>query len=647
MCGLAGIFDSRGKREVDRIVLRKMTDTLAHRGPDGRGEHVAPGIGLGHRRLAIIDVGGGQQPLYNEDGQVAVVFNGEIYNFQELVVELEAMGHVFRSHSDTEVIVHAWEQWGPSAVKRFRGMFAFALWDETSQTLFIARDHLGKKPLYYCPLNDGVMIFGSELKSLLAYPSLPRDLDVLAIEEYFAYGYIPEPRSIYRAVKKLPPAHFLLWRRGAPSPRIEPFWDLSFHEPRLDDLEEAKFELIARLTEATRLRLVSEVPLGAFLSGGVDSSAVVATMAGLSNEPVKTFSISFDDRQYDESAYARRMADRYHTDHYAREVGTDDFELLDRLAAIYDEPFGDSSAMPTYRVCALARERVTVALSGDGGDELFAGYRRYSLHLQTERMRRTLPLALRRTLFGFLGRAYPKADWAPRWLRAKTTFQELALDTCSGYFQAVSVLNDGLRARLFSPAFRRDLQGYNAVEVLRRHMRNAQTDDIVLQTQYLDLKTWLPGGILVKVDRASMANSLEVRAPLLDHQLAEWSAGLAPQLKLKGGEGKLVLKRAIEPYVDGDLLYRPKRGFSMPLARWFRGALLPRLQAMAEGSTLAETGIFDMLTVRQLVQQHASGRWDHSAALWLLLMFEAFLNHTRGLQTAGIAPVPERAALSR
>jgi len=630
MCGLAGIFDTRGLREIDRDSLRRMTDSLAHRGPDGRGEHVGPGIGLGHRRLAIIDVGGGHQPLYNEDGRVVVVFNGEIYNFHELVVELEAAGHVFRTHSDTEVIVHAWEEWGETAVERFRGMFAFALWDETAQTLFIARDHMGKKPLYYGVLSDGTLIFGSELKSLLVHPALPRDLDPLAIEDYFAYGYIPEPRSIYRAVRKLPPAHRLLWRRGEAAPRIEAFWDLSFHGPRVTDLEEAKFELISRLTEATRLRLVSEVPLGAFLSGGVDSSAIVALMAGLTHEPVKTFSITFNDPQYDESTYARRMAARYHTDHHEREVRPDDFQLLDRLASIYDEPFGDSSAMPTYRVCALARERVTVALSGDGGDELFAGYRRTALHARTERVRRSLPAALRRPLFGFLGRVYPKADWAPRVLRAKTTFQELALDTCDGYFQAVSVVNDGLRTRLFSPAFRRDLQGYNAAEVLRGHMKRADTDDAVLQAQYLDLKTWLPGGILVKVDRASMANSLEVRAPLLDHGLADWSAGLAPELKLSGGEGKLVLKRAVEPYVDHDLLYRPKRGFSMPLARWFRGALLPRLRAMAEGPVLAETGLFDMGTVRQLVRQHASGQWDHSAALWLLLMFEAFLSHASG-----------------
>ena len=625
MCGLVGIFDTREQRPVDQTLLRRMNDSLRHRGPDGAGEHVGPGIGLGHRRLAIIDVAGGHQPLFNEDGRVAVVFNGEIYNYQELVAELAAAGHVFRTHSDTEVIVHAWEEWGAASVERFRGMFAFALWDETRQTLFLARDHLGKKPLYYTLLDDGRLLFGSELKAVMADSRVPRTLDARAVEDYFAYGYVPDPRSIYTAVRKLPPAHRLVWRRGGPVPAPEAYWDLALDGPPVTDLAEAEAELIGRLREATRLRLISEVPLGAFLSGGVDSSGVVALMAGLSTEPVKSFSIAFDDGDHDESEYARRLASRYRTDHYARTVRPDDFDLLDRLADVYDEPFGDSSAMPTYQVCALARERVTVALSGDGGDEMFGGYRRYLMNQRAEAVRRRIPAGLRRPLFGALGWLYPKADWAPRWMRAKTTFQELALDSCGAYFQAVSVTSDGLRSRLFTPAFQRALQGYTAIEVLRHHMDRAQTDDILLKTQYADIKTWLAGGILVKVDRASMANSLEVRAPLLDYTLAEWSARLAPELKIKGGEGKYVLKRALEPFVDRDLLYRPKRGFSMPLCRWFRGPLRPRLEAMATGPLLADTGIFDPNMVRRLVDQHVSGRFDHAAPLWLLLMFEAFL----------------------
>ncbi|MGE5548731.1 MAG: XrtA/PEP-CTERM system amidotransferase [Solirubrobacterales bacterium] len=629
MCGLVGIFDTRGERPVDAALLGRMNDSLVHRGPDGAGEHLAPGLGLGHRRLAIIDVEGGRQPLFNEDGSVVVVFNGEIYNFQELIPELEAAGHRFHTRSDTEVIVHGWEEWGPACLERFRGMFALALWDANRCTLMLARDRLGKKPLYYAALPDGTLVFGSELKAVMAHPGVPRALDPQAIEDFFAYGYVPDPRSIYRAVRKLPPAHRLVWRRGE-TPVLAPYWKLPLSGPAIGDLEAAAGELTERLRDSTRLRMISDVPLGAFLSGGVDSSAVVAMMAGLSPEPVETFSIGFGDRGYDESEYALRVARRWHTRHHARAVDPDDFDLLDRLAAIYDEPFGDSSAMPTFRVCELARQRVTVALSGDGGDELFAGYRRYRLQAATERVRRALPAGLRRTVFGTLGRLYPKLDRAPRVLRAKTTFQELAKDSADGYFAAVSVMNDPLRARLYAPAFRQSLQGYGANEVMRAAFAAADTDDALLQVQAADLATWLPGGILVKADRASMANSLELRAPLLDHTLAEWSARLAPGLKLAGGVGKRVLKRAMEPYVDADLLYRPKQGFSMPLARWFRGPLRSRLQALAEDPLLFDAGVLDRGAVRRLVDEHLGGGRDHSAALWLVMMFHAFLRLQSG-----------------
>jgi asparagine synthase (glutamine-hydrolysing) len=604
-----------------------MTDSLTHRGPDGYGEHVGPGVGLGHRRLAIIDIDGGHQPMYNETGRISVVFNGEIYNFKELAHELEAAGHVFRSRCDTEVIVHAWEEWGGDSVVRFRGQFVFALWDEDQETLFVARDHLGKKPLYYTERKDGTLLFGSELKALLISPDVSRELDPLAVEDFFAYGYIPDPRSIFTAVRKLPPAHRLIWRRGDAVPKIDAYWDLRFAPAPERSLDAVKEELLFRLNDATDKRLVSDVPLGAFLSGGVDSSAVVALMAGLSDDPIKTFSISFKDPAYDESDYAARQASRYHTDHHVRELVTDDFDLIGRLASIYDEPFGDSSAMPTYRVCQLAREKVTVALSGDGGDEVFAGYRRYAMHLHAERVRRAIPLGVRAPLFGFLGKVYPKADWAPRFLRAKTTFQELAVDSCQAYFQAVSALNDDQRMRLFTPDFRRRLQGYSAIEVLRGHMEKADTDDMLAKTQYADIKTWLPGGILVKVDRASMANSLEVRSPFLDYKLVEWGINLSPEFKLSGNEGKLALKRAVEPLVDNDLLYRPKRGFSMPLARWFKGPLRSKIVDLAASEQLAATGFFDMAQVRSMAEQHISGRNDHSVGLWLLMMFDAFLSN--------------------
>lgn len=622
MCGLVGIFDPRNARPMDGALLRRMNDSISHRGPDGHGEHLGPGIALAHRRLAIIDLGGGHQPLYNEDGSVVVVFNGEIYNFQELVAELQALGHTFHTHSDTEVIVHAWESWGPASVERFRGMFAFALWDEKAETLFLARDRMGKKPLYYADMPDGTLAFGSELKALRAHPGTHCELDPQAVECFFAYGYVPDPLSIYHAIRKLPPAHRLIWRRGA-APRMEAYWDLPVGKHLSLSVDEAAEELRPRLAEATRMRMISDVPLGAFLSGGVDSSAVVALMASASSDPVRTFSISFGDASFDESAYAKRMADRYHTAHVSREVSPDNFDLLDKLASIYDEPFGDPSAMPTYAVCKVARERVTVALSGDGGDELFGGYRRYAMHVRAEKIRRWLPRGVRAPVFGAMARVYPKADWAPRWLRARTTFRELAEDTAGAYFNAVSVLDDEARARLFSSEVRRQMQGYRASDLLRKHLKAAPTDDPLLQIQYADMKTWLPGGILVKVDRASMANSLEVRAPMLDHNLAEWSALLPPVAKVD----KAVLKRAAEPLVDRDLLYRPKQGFSMPLRRWFKGPLRARVAALAYSPALAGCGLFNMAEIARMAEQHQAGLRDHSSGLWLLLMFEAFLNH--------------------
>jgi asparagine synthase (glutamine-hydrolysing) len=620
MCGLVGMFDTRGRRPLDAGLLGRMNDRIAHRGPDGAGLHVGPGIGLGHRRLAIIDVGGGHQPLYNEDGKVVVVFNGEIYNFHELVAELTAAGHVFRTHSDTEVIVHAWEQWGPACVERFAGMFAFVLWDEGAQTLLLARDRLGKKPLYTALLPDGLLLFASELKALAVHPGLDRGLDPLAVEDFFAYGYVPDPRSIYRGAAKLPAAHRLVWRRGGQAVS-EPYWRLPAARPCVRDLDAAAAEAAERLRRATRSRMIADVPLGAFLSGGVDSSAVVATMAGLAAEPVRTFSIGFDDRDYDETAFADAVAGRWRTDHRRRTVSPDDVGLVDRLAEVFDEPFGDSSAMPTLRLCALAREGVTVALSGDGGDELFAGYRRYALHAAVDRVRRLLPLGVRRPLFGTLGRMWPKLDWAPRQLRAKTSLQELALDAAGGYFAAVSATDDATRRGLFSAGQRRAVNGYHPSAAIRAAMEAADSDDPLALVQAADLATWLPGGILVKVDRTSMACGLEVRAPLLDHTLLEWSTTLDPALKL----GKKVLKRAVEPLVDPALLYRRKQGFSAPLRRWFRGPLAGRLRCLAASPQLAGCGLFEPAALARLVERHQSGTRDHSAVLWLLLMFEAFL----------------------
>jgi asparagine synthase (glutamine-hydrolysing) len=625
MCGITGLFDTRSRREFDRGLLQRMNDSQAHRGPDGEGVHLEPGVGLGHRRLAIIDVATGQQPLYNEDGSVVVVFNGEIYNYQELIPELQAMGHVFHTRSDTEVIVHAWEAWGERCVDRFRGMFAFALYDRKRETLFMARDPLGVKPLYYAVLPDGTLLFGSELKSLLVHPGLGREIDPCAVEEYFALGYVAEPRTVFTSSRKLLPAHTLTVKRGRPVPEPKEYWDVRFTLGSQITLEEACEELDRRLEESIRLRMISEVPLGAFLSGGVDSSAVVATMARISSDPVNTCSISFDDPAFDETRFAQQVADRYKTRHFVDHVASDDFDLVDQLAGIYDEPYADSSAIPTYRVCQLARKHVTVALSGDGGDENFAGYRRYRMHLMEERMRAALPLGVRRPIFGLLSRVYPKADWAPRMFRAKTTFESLARTSVEAYLHSVSIIREPMRGQLFSPAFMGKLGGYRVNEVFGRHALSAGTDDPLALVQYLDLKTYLVGDINTKVDRASMAHSLEVREPLMDHPLVEWLASLPNALKMKGQEGKYVLKKAMEPHLPHEIMYRPKMGFAVPLARWFRGPLRERVRDGILGPTLAETGIFDRKVLQHLVEAHQNGTRDYSAPLWTTLMFESFL----------------------
>ncbi len=624
MCGIAGVFDTRGYKEIDPGLLDRMNQVQFHRGPDEGGTHREPGVGLAHRRLSIIDLSNGRQPLFSQDGNLAVVYNGEIYNFREIRAELIERGYQFKTHCDTEVIVYAWAAWGEACVDRFRGMFAFALWDRRQETLFLARDRMGIKPLFYSILPSGELIFASELKSLRVHPDLPDSHDPLAIEEYFALGYIPEPRTIYQSVYKLPPAHTLTIRRGQKA-RLNEYWDIPFALHHGITEGDAKGELVERLREAVDIRLVSEVPLGAFLSGGVDSSAVVALMAGLQADPVNTCSISFDEPSFDESDYARQVADQYRTNHQVRELNTDDYSLIDKLADLYDEPFADSSAMPTYRVCELAKENVTVVLSGDGGDESMAGYRRYRWHMNEERLRGLMPTSVRQPLFGFLGEAYPKADWAPRIFRAKTTFQALARDPVEGYFHNISVLTDKLRSELYGSRLKQELQGYNAIEVFRRHAERAPTDDPLSLIQYIDMKTYLVGDILTKVDRASMAHSLEVRVPILDHKFIEWISGLPSSFKLNGQQGKHIFKKSMESHLSKDILYRQKMGFAVPLAKWFRGPLRSRVRDSLLGASMADSGYFNMDYVNTLVSQHEEGVRDHSATLWSLLMFEAFV----------------------
>jgi len=625
MCGIVGIFDLSGANPISEKTLASMNDSQRHRGPDEGNLHLEPGLGLGHRRLSIIDIANGQQPLFNEDGSVVVTYNGEIYNHRALASELQALGHVFRSQCDTEVIVHAWEQWGEACVERFRGMFAFAVWDRNQQCLFLARDRLGIKPLYYTTTDMHHFIFGSELKSLKSHGGFTEKLNPEAVEDYFSLGYIPDPKSIYKGVYKLPPGHCVRIQHGQGLIKSRAYWDISFtplHGYTQADLEG---ELVERLEQAVAMRMLAEVPLGAFLSGGVDSSAVVAMMARQQQKAVNSCAIGFNVAEFNETQFAREVAEHCQTNHFEAQVDTDDFYLLDTLAAAYDEPFADSSAMPTYRVCQLAKQRVTVALSGDGGDEVFAGYRRHRWHMNEESIRSRLPAALRRPVFGALGSLYPKADWAPRIFRAKTTFQALARDSVGAYLHSVSISSETQRAALFSPQLCSDLQGYRVLDTFESVVNKAPTDDPLGLIQYIDMKTYLPGDILTKVDRASMAHALEVRVPLLDHEFVDWASGIPASLKLHRGEGKYIFKHAMEPYLPKGLLYRPKMGFAVPLARWFRGPLRERLEQSLLHGRLAASNLFDMTYLESLVQEHLRGQCEHSALLWALLMFDASL----------------------
>ena len=628
MCGITGIVDLVDRRGIDENVLRRMNATLDHRGPDGDGFHVEPGVGLGHRRLSIIDLVGGKQPLYNEDETVVVTYNGEIYNFQELTKQLIDLGHTFRTHCDSEVIVHAWEEWGASCLERFNGMFAFALWDRNRQCLFLARDRVGIKPLYYSLLDDGHVVFGSEMKAVLAHAGVDRRLDTQAVEEYFAFGYVPDPKSIFSSVRKLEPGCYVVQQRGDTELRPVRYWDVPlFGERASDSVQEVAIaaELRDRLRDSVDRRLIADVPLGAFLSGGIDSSAVVAMMRELDIPELKTCSIGFNEPRYDESRFAEMVAQQKSTDHISEMVEASDYDLLEKLVGIYDEPYADSSAIPTYRVCELARKHVTVALSGDGGDENFIGYRRYKLFAFEERLRSLFPDPIRRPLFGTLGRLYPKLDWAPRVFRGKTTFQALGRDSVAAYLHGVSIYPEDGRQALYSTDFRADLDGYTATQVFYDLIADKSFSDPLSMVQYLDFKTYLPGDILTKVDRASMAHSLEVRVPFLDHTFVSWVASLPTSMKLANGDGKHILKKALDTVLPAEVLYRSKMGFAVPLDMWFRGSLKDRIADCVTGSRLKHCGIFDASYLDRVVKEHQSGKRDHSALLWSLLMFDGFL----------------------
>lgn len=616
MCGLCGLFNVGTNEPARESLLKAMADTITHRGPDAEGFFTAGPVGLAHRRLSIIDLESGHQPMASADRSVVVVFNGEIYNFPELRQQLEQKGYTFKTKSDTEVIIYLYQEVGERCFEQLRGMFAIAIWDAAKRQVVLARDRVGKKPLFY--YYDGKRcVFGSEMKTILEIPGVSREVDLEALSDYFSLLYVPAPKSIFKHIRKLKPGHYaVVSDQGF---REVEYWDLKFGYVDVRSEQDWAEQLLDVYREAVRIRLMSDVPLGAFLSGGVDSSSVVAIMSELMGEPVITSSIGFKEKEFDELDYARLIANQFKTKHHEQVVEPDAAGILERLVWHYDEPFADSSAIPTYYVSKVAREHVTVALSGDGGDEFFAGYRRYKLDVKENAIRGMIPAAIRRAVFGPLAALYPKADWAPRVFRGKATFENLACSHIEGYFRSVSACRPETKQLLLHPDTQRQLDGYDTLDLFRTYYDRAGTSDSLSRIQYVDVKTYLPDDILVKVDRASMANSLEVRAPLLDHRFIEFTAKIPSSLKLKGSIGKYIFKKSLEKLIPEDILYRKKMGFAVPLASWLRNDLKP----MAESLLLQKysDGMLDNRAVERLWKEHQGGRRNRATELWTLLMF--------------------------
>ncbi len=619
MCGIAGVLYADPTRPADPEVLRAMGRSIAHRGPDGEGFLAEPGVGLVHRRLAIIDLSGGGQPLGNEDGSVQVVFNGEIYNFQELRAGLEARGHCFRTHSDTEVLVHLYEEDGERLPERLRGMFTFALWDRPRRRLLLARDRLGIKPLYFYR-DAEKLVFGSEVKAVLAHPGVGRAVDVEALEDYLTYGMVPGARSIFRAVEKLPPAHTLLVDRRMWDQAPRRYWHLRQEPDDRPTAEEWQEQVAAKVAEAVRLHLVADVPVGAFLSGGIDSSLVVASAAGHTKGDLQTFSIGFREDGFNELPYARQVAERFGTRHVEEVVTPDAAGLLDELSRFYDEPFADSSAIPTYLVSRLASRGVKVALSGDGGDEAFGGYARYAHDLKEAALRRWLPGLLRRRLLGPLAAAWPKADRLPRPLRFKTLLTNLSLDAGAAYANTLAVCRPPLPRRLIASDLAAGLNGHDPGRIIREGHGTAPQGHPLDGMLAADVATRLPDDYLVKVDRASMACGVEVRPPLLDHELLELAARIPARWKVRGGETKWVLKETCRRHLPGAVLHRPKHGFEMPVDAWLRGPLRERVEAAVLNPGARLAGLVNQDVAKNLYQAHLAGRDRNGAILWALLV---------------------------
>lgn len=618
MCGFVGEFKFNGQN-VDENTLNKMRDCLQHRGPNDSGAFCQGSIGLGFRRLSILDLSpAGHQPMSNEDGTVWIVFNGEIYNFQELRLELEKKGHKFKSNTDTETIIHLYEEEGEQCLQKLRGMFAFAIWDSRRQQLFIARDRIGKKPLKYYIDNDGI-VFASELKAILKHPRVSKEPDPLAIHHYLTLQYVPAPLTGFKNIRKLKPAHYLLIKKNHIEERK--YWDLNFNLKKQKSEEEWKCDILKSFEESVKLRLISDVPLGAFLSGGIDSSAVVGMMAKHSAKPVKTFSIGFNEATHNELPYARMIAKQFGTDHTEFIVEPKAVDILPKIAYHYEEPYADSSALPTYYLSEMTRRYVTVALNGDGGDENFAGYERYPIFLFADQMRRIVPFPIRRglkSIAGIVQRVHP-TTLTDRGLRFLSSLEN---DPARRYLEYMQYFSDESKSAIYHPEFLSQTQKQRTTDLMAEKFNESGTKDALDQLLYADIMSYLPDDLLVKVDIASMAVSLEARSPLLDHIFMELAASIPASFKVCGNQKKLIFRNALRGFIPDQILDRRKMGFGVPIEHWFRGSLNGYIREHLLDGRFARRNIVKQQFVSELVEKHTKGKINYANQLWALLMLE-------------------------
>ncbi|MFY9255750.1 MAG: asparagine synthase (glutamine-hydrolyzing) [Fuerstiella sp.] len=625
MCGITGVLYADRNRSADKTILQAMGDAIAHRGPDGEGFFRANNVGLVHRRLAIIDLAGGDQPIANEDESVQVVFNGEIYNYPELRSQLEGRGHVFRTNSDTEVLVHLYEDFGCDLVNHLRGMFAFALWDARQRKLMLARDHLGQKPLYIYRDNEK-LLFGSELKAILAHPNVDRTIAPEAVEDYLTFGVIPGERSIFNRIKRLPAAHYVQVDGESISKTPTRYWQLSFDNEVTASDEEWKQRIAEKIRESVRAHLIADVPVGAFLSGGLDSSAIVASLAEIIDEPVQTFSIGFQEKQFSELPHAEAVAKHFGTNHREQVVTPDAVRDLDDLVFFYDEPFADASAIPTMAVARMAAQHVKVCLSGDGGDEAFGGYARYGHDLKEAEIRDRIPRWFRRTALRPLAAIWPKADWLPRPMRLQSLLQNLSLDPAAAYANTISTCRVGMRAQLLNPSFR-DAVSDHRPEAFAEQAFLSGNRDALSGMLAADTNFFLPDDFLTKVDRASMAFGLEVRPPLIDFQLMELAASMPSSLKVRNGSKKWVMKEVFEARLPKKLAHRAKQGFEIPIDAWLRGPLRSQIEDVVLQPHAPIAQYINTEHVGRIFKSHCNQTGRFGQVLWSLLVLGRWLDH--------------------